>query len=133
LSDMRLLVDPSPQLPVFGEGLELVICVDVDAIPEIYLNQGVPKPDRHLLLGIMQSAAMAVSESDPELMTFLEPAMVVLSRSDGSSKKLGAGLIVVRTEDGHLGVLSAVDPPQARRLAREALRWFTGTIRLDIP
>ncbi|MBI5571939.1 MAG: hypothetical protein HY914_18495 [Desulfomonile tiedjei] len=133
MSDMRLLVDPSPQLPVFSEGLELVICVDVDAIPEIYLKLGVPKPDRHLVLGIMQSASMAVSESDPELMTFLEPVTVVLSRSDGSSKKLGAGLIVVRSEDGHLGVLSAVDPPQARRLAREALRWFTGTIRLDIP
>ena len=130
---MRLLVDPSPPLSVFSEGLELVICVDADASPELYLKEGIPKPDRHLLLGIMQSASMAVSESDPELTAFLEPAPVVLSRSDGTSKKLGAGLIVVRTEDGHLGVLSVVDPPQARRLAREALRWFTGTIRLDVP
>jgi hypothetical protein len=129
---MKLMIEPQPLLAVFGEDLELVIQIGDDQLPEIYVKAGLPKPDRHLMLGIIQGAAMAVAEADAELVTFMDPVSLELD-TGGGTKKLSAGLVVVRAEDGSLGILATEDRTRARALARQAVRWFTGTIRLDVP
>jgi hypothetical protein len=129
---MKLIIDPSPSLPVFHRNLDLVIRIGADRPPEMHVGEGLPKPDRHLLLGMAQSVAMAVTEKDRDLVVFMDAASIVLE-TGLSSKKLDPGLIVIRDEDGRLGILAGEDPRGARLLAREALRSFTGGIRLDIP
>jgi hypothetical protein len=129
---MRLIVDPAPALPVFEQDLDLVICVSEGRAPEIHVKQGIPKPDRHLLLGLVQTVSVVVGEMDRELVCFMEPRSLVLEMETGS-RPVQQGLVIARTSDGAFGVLAIEDKRQARVLAREALRWFTGTIRLDIP
>jgi hypothetical protein len=131
---MKLSAQPIPTLGVFSEDLQFVIHVgDSDAaVPELYVEDGLPRPDRHLLVGLAQSVLMAVEEKDAETVAFLEPCTVSLKRSD-ETKLLDRGLIVVRSMTGRLGTLVTATPGEARRLARKAVRWFTGAIRLDIP
>lgn len=129
---MKLVADPVPPLPVFREEVALVIRVGEEEIPEIYVQQGAPKPDRHLLLGMMQSVSMAIKERDPELAVFLDTQEIALHTESGV-RQLQSGLIIVRAEDGTYAALVQRDEQQARRLASQALRWFTGTVRLDVP
>ncbi len=129
---MRLIVDPIPLSPLVDNNLELVICLEDGQAPEIHVKEGLPKPDRHLLLGLMQTVAVAVSERDPELVVFMDARSVVL-KTESASRHVPPGLVIARTEDGAVGVLATLDTQHARILARQALRWFTGTIRLDVP
>lgn len=132
MSIMRLLVDPSPELSVFQQDLDLVICVDEGLQPEIHVRAGLPKPDRHLLLGLMQTVAVVVGESDGELVCFMEVRSIALDTGEGA-RPVKPGLVIARTPEGTFGVLAVADKRHAKILARDALRWFTGTIRLDIP
>jgi hypothetical protein len=131
---MKIHVQPLPSLPVFSEDLQFVIHVgDGDAsVPELFLEDGLPRPDRHLLVGMAQSILMALEEADPETVAFLDSCAIRLDRS-GETKPLDRGLIVVRSTTGKFGALVTATPREARRLARKAVRWFTGAIRLDIP
>ena len=129
---MRLNVDPTPPLSLFQQDLDLVICVEDGLSPEIYVKEGLPKPDRHLLLGLVQTVAVVVGEQDRELVAFMDARSIVLETGAGV-RPVKLGLVIARTEDGTFGVLAMQDKRQARVLAREALRWFTGTVRLDIP
>jgi hypothetical protein len=129
---MRLIVDPIPPSPLVEKDLGLVICLEDGQAPEIFVKEGLPKPDRHLLLGLMQTVAVAVSEKDPELVVFIDARSIVL-RTESGSRPVRPGLVIARSEDGAVGVLVTPDTQQARVLARQALRWFTGTIRLDVP
>jgi hypothetical protein len=129
---MRLIVDPAPHLSLFHKDLGLVICVEDGGTPEIHVKEGLPKPDRHLLLGLMQTASMAVSERDPELVVFMDARSILLEEG-AVSKSVPRDLVIVRGEDGAVGVLASQDAHQARVVVRQALRWFTGTIRLDVP
>lgn len=129
---MRLIVDPTPALALFQQDLGLIICVRDGLAPEIHVKGGLPKPDRHLLLGLMQTVAVAVGEMDRELVDFVETRSIVLD-SDAGSMALLPGLVIARSTNGEFGVLAPQDTRQARVLARQALRWFTGTIRLDVP
>lgn len=129
---MKLLVSPPPPLPVFSQDLELVILVQEESIPQIFVEEGVPRPDRHLLLGLIQAVSMSVQERDPESVVCTENCAMRLDRS-GDLRQLEPGLVIVRSKEGRFGVLAASDHSSARRLARQALRWFTGTIRLDVP
>jgi hypothetical protein len=131
---MKITNQPMPTLSAFSEDLQFVIHIgDGDtAVPELYLEDGLPRPDRHLLVGMAQSILMAVEEADPETVAFVEPCDIHLERS-GETKSLNRGLIVVRSRTGKFGALVTATPREARRLARKAVRWFTGAIRLDIP
>ncbi|MBI5250806.1 MAG: hypothetical protein HY912_15050 [Desulfomonile tiedjei] len=129
---MRLLVDPLPKLGLFDSELELVVCIREDTPPEVFLMDGKPRPDRHLLLGIMQMIVVAVEEMDRTSLEFTDSCSIRLERN-GEKRDIDSHLTVVRSVDGRFGALAIGDPRQVRRLARQAERWFTGTIRLDIP
>ena len=129
---MRLLLKPIPELEVFKHELELVIQFVDGALPDVYWPEGMPRPDKHLLLGVIQTASMAVSEQDKEAFV-LTPACQVILMRDNAEKLLSSDLVIVRSEEGKLGVLAIGDMPTARRRIREVVRYFTGTVRLDIP
>ena len=129
---MRLFIDPPARLTVFDKELHLVISASEKGPPEIFVKKGLAQPDRHFLLGVVQAAAMAVEERDREFTAFMEAASLTLENA-GSVKELSNGLIIAWSEDGSIGGLAVPDPGSARRLARELVRWFTGSIRLDIP
>jgi hypothetical protein len=129
---MKLLVSPLPQLQLFGSELELVICLHEDSSPEVFLEDKKPRPDRHMLLGMMQTIVMAIEEMDPTFVEFAENFSLRLVRN-GEERDIDSGLTIVRSVDGRYGALAEGDARQVRRLARRAERWFTGAIRLDIP
>jgi hypothetical protein len=129
---MKLLIDPLPSLHLFSLDPELVIRIEEDRPPEVYLEEGLPRPDRHLLLGIAQSVLLAVEEIDPESVELMSKCKIKLDRAN-EVKEFGAGLVIVRVRDGRFGALIVGDSHLALRLARQSVRWFTGTVRLDIP
>jgi hypothetical protein len=129
---MKLVIDPLPSLSLFSLDAELVIQIEEDRPPEVYVEEGLPRPDRHLLLGIVQSVLVAVEEMDPESVELMSTCTIKLDRA-GEVKEFGSGLVIVRAKDGRFGTLIVGDSWLALRLARQGLRWFTGTIRLDIP
>jgi hypothetical protein len=129
---MKLLLDPLPSLPLFSLDPELVIRVEEDRPAEVYIAEGLPRPDRHLLLGIAQTVLVAVEEMDPEIVELTGRCTIRLDRAN-EIKQFGAGLVIVRVKDGRFGALIVGDARLALRLARQGVRWFTGTIRLDIP
>lgn len=128
---MKLHVAP-PQLSFFNTELELVICIREDVPPEIFWEDEKPRPDRHLLLGMMQTIVLAVEEADRTSVAFSDNCSLQLEKND-ETKDLDSALTVVRSEDGRFGALAIGDQHYIRRLAKRAERWFTGTIRLDIP
>ena len=129
---MELLIDPLPSLSMFSLDLELVIRIEEDWPPEIYLEEGLPRPDRHFLLGIAQSVLVAVEEMDPESVELMSTSTIKLYRAN-EINVFGSGLLIVRVSDGRFGALNRGQSCRGLRLARQGLRWFTGTIRLDIP
>ena len=129
---MKLLVDPRPAPDIFDKELELVICVTEGVPPEIYIRAGHAKPDRHFLLGMARTALMAIQEMDPET-TVLMNTKSTLLRTGDSTKPLGHELIIVKSTDGAFAALACPDAALAKRLARQAVRQLTGTIRLDVP
>jgi hypothetical protein len=129
---MRLLIDPLPSLPLFSLDPELVIRFAEDLPPEVHVEEGQSRPDRHLLLGIAQSVLVAVEEMDLESVELMGTCAIKLDRAN-QIKVLEAGLVIVRVKNGRIGALVVGDSRLALRLARQAVRWFTGTIRLDIP
>jgi len=84
------------------------------------------------LVGIAQSVQVAVEERDPDMVRFT-PCCTVGVEGSGDTKKFDSGMILARDSEGSIGVLVIGDPSAGRRLARQGLRWFTGTIRLDVP
>jgi hypothetical protein len=129
---MRLTIDPIPTIPQFNCELEIVILITQDRLPEVFGAEDLPRPDRHFLLGLVQTAAMAIGEQDPESVVFVENCSMQLDRA-GESKDVAAGLAVVKNREGRFGTLVVGDWTTAGRLARQAVRWFTGTVRLDVP
>jgi hypothetical protein len=129
---MKLLIDPLPSLPLFSLDPELLIRIEEDRPPEIYLEEGLPRPDRHFLLGIAQSVLVAVEEMDPESVELMSTCTIKLYRAN-EINVFGSGLLIVRVSDGRFGALIVGESRRGLRLARQGVRWFTGTIRLDIP
>lgn len=129
---MRITTDPPPSLPVFSRDLELVIVIREDSVPEVFVEPGAPAPDRHLILGLVQSAVVGVEERDPDTVVSKEYRTIRLSQSD-RTVDVYAALVVGKALDGRFGVLVSCDWKQARHVGRRALRWFTGTVRLDVP
>ncbi|HTY25174.1 MAG TPA: hypothetical protein VMC85_18730 [Desulfomonilaceae bacterium] len=129
---MKLLIEPRPAPDIFDKELELVICVTEGIPPEIYTRAGHAKPDRHFLLGMARTALMAIQEMDPET-TVLMNTNSTLLRTGDSTKPLGHELIIVKSTDGAFAALACSDAALAKRLARQAVRQLTGTIRLDVP
>jgi hypothetical protein len=129
---MRLEIDPSAHLGILSTDLDLVIDVIESGLPSIHVDRGQPPPDRHLLLGLAQCAAVATAERDRESVRFLEPCAVTLVR--GTDRLvMGGPLIIMRNSHGEFGVLSLADAETTRRLTRRLVRQFTGAIRLDVP
>jgi hypothetical protein len=129
---MKLLIDPTPPVPILLEDQELVIEVVPSGIPTIYVEEGRPPADRHLLWGIGQSVVISVEERDAESVAFMKNCSVKLMRQ-GVVRDLTPGLTIVRTNRGRLGALAVGDVQTARRLARETARYFTRILRLDVP
>ena len=129
---MRLCIDPTPSIPQLSEELEIVILIAEGLLPEVFSAEGLPKPDRHLVLGLMQTAALAIGERDSESVFVMKNGTARLEKA-GKSIDMRAPLVVVKTTDGRFGVLVSGEPASATRLARHAVRWFTGTVRLDVP
>ena len=129
---MILRIGPPPPLEVFGQQLELIICVKEGAIPRVYTIETSARPDRHFLLGVVQTALIAIEESDPESVVFMDTQTLTLERSN-ELIPLDCELMIARSVAGALAVLTGTDKALARHLAREAARRLTGTIRLDIP
>ena len=129
---MKLIIDRPTGLSLFSSDLDVVIALENSGIPEIFVAKDLPRPDRHLLLGMVQVVAVAVQENDPETFSRLDSASVEL-QSSAQSGSLTAPLIVARARDGAFGALGIGDLQSVRTVARKAVRYFTGTIRLDIP
>ena len=68
---MKLHIDPSLALDLFGQDLDLVICITESALPVVYTTENSANPDRHFLLGIVQTALIAMEELDPETVAFM--------------------------------------------------------------
>ncbi|MBM4326534.1 MAG: hypothetical protein FJ118_05140 [Deltaproteobacteria bacterium] len=129
---MRLRIDPPTPLAIFTEELELIVVVPEVGIPSIFAPPGVPRPDRRLVLGLIECAAAAVSEDDRDCVALMDHCSVSLELN-GEIKGLESSFIVARGKQAVLGVLVAGTRQDARRRARQAVRYFTGTIRLDAP
>lgn len=130
---MKLVCNPQASNSLFLKPLQLVITVEPDGHFEVYIPEDGVKPDRHLLLGIAQSMAVQIEEKDPDTVEFADSIDVGLDLK-GSTQKLVADLIIVRTlEEGAIAALVKGDAATGRRLARQAVRSLTGTIRLDVP
>jgi hypothetical protein len=129
---MKLSTKPDTRLEILNESLEMVIEIKEDSIPTVRTCPGKPKPDRHMVLGVVQSLSMAVEERDEESVAFVEPRMVQLHTGE-EIVRIDAPLVMMKSSLGKLGALALVDPKSARGLARGAVRYFTGTVRLDIP
>jgi hypothetical protein len=129
---MKLIVDPPAGLPLFANDLDVVIALEDEGIPEISVAKDLPRPDRHLLLGMVQVVAVAVQENDRETFCHMDSASVELQASEQSGP-LTSPLIVARGRDGAFGALGLGDFQAVRAVARKAVRYFTGTIRLDVP
>jgi hypothetical protein len=129
---VRIQTDKPIPLEGIEEELELVIVARPEKSPEIHKVDGRPAPDRHLVLGMVQAAAMAIEERDRELVANMEGLDVRLMKQ-GLSEPLDADLVIVRSEAGRIGVLALGDDVYVRRVSRELLRYFTKMIRLDIP
>ncbi len=129
---MKLLTDLIAGPAVLRDHLQLLIEIKFDSIPAIHVARGVPRPDRHMLLGIVQTMAIAIEEKDPESVAFLKERSVLLE-VDGEVRETAAPLVVLRGTGGVMAALVMCEKEEARRIARKAVRHFTATIRLDVP
>jgi hypothetical protein len=129
---MKLHVDPPPALDLFGQDLDLVICATETSLPVVYTAENSANPDRHFLLGVVQTALIAMEELDPDTVAFISTSLLTLEKEDDLID-LNCQLIIIRSITGGFAVLTRTDPALARRLIREAARRFTGLIRLDVP
>ena len=93
---------------MFSLDPELVIRIEEDRPPEIYLEEGLPRPDRHFLLGIAQSVLVAVEEMDPESVELMSTCTIKLYRAN-EINVFGSGLLIVRVSDGRFGALIVGD------------------------
>lgn len=128
---MNLHMDPAPTLDVFNQPLECIVYY-ASGTGAVFAGARNPRPDRHLILGLVQLARMAIEERDAEVFQQV-PAWSVTLERDGKVKALQPGLLIIRSTTGAAGVTAPPDHAEARRLARQAERHFTGTVRLDVP
>jgi hypothetical protein len=112
--------------------VDIVIHVGLETHPEIFLEDGVAKPDRHFLIGLIQLCTVSVEEKDSAVVTF-SPNKTVVIETMGQQHTIESGIVIFRTTKGKVGCISCHDPAAARKIMRDALRRFTGAIRLDIP
>ncbi len=129
---MKLHADPSLALDLLGQDLDLVICITETTLPVVYTAESSANPDRHFLLGVVQTALIAMEELDPETVSFINCSTLALEKGD-ELIPLNCQLIIIRSNTGGFAVLTRTDQSLARRLIREAARRFTGLIRLDVP
>ena len=129
---MQVLIDPSPPVPFFPPDSELVIRMEESQPPEVYVEEGLPRPDRHLLLGIAQSALLALEELDRECVLLMNKCTIRVLRAN-EKKEFASGLVIVRSKSGRFCAIVVGDSRLGVRLARQCVRWLTGTIRLDVP
>ncbi len=117
---------------IVAQDLEVVVHAQLGSNPEIFLKEGVTKLDRHFLVGLMQICTVAVEERDAAVVIFSPNDNVVLD-ANGEKKTICEGILIFRNKQGQVGCVCLHDPVSGRRIIRDALRRFTGTIRLDVP
>ncbi len=125
-------MNPESRLPVFSKTPELVMFLTKGRSPEILMPKNSPKPDRHLLLGLIESVSLAVREKDTDTTEIIPNVSVRVKRGD-VVKELASGVIVLRAVDGTFGAVGTDDHAVAKNILRDAVRYFTGTVRLDVP
>ncbi len=129
---MKLTLENSTPPPFLSDDLDVAIVVKEGSPPEMFVPEGRARHDRHLILGLAQTARMAAQEWDPESIAPAEGDRAVLERGQRTDV-IDNGIIIIRSVDGGFGVVALTDRQSARRLSREAERYFTGSIRLDVP
>lgn len=129
---MHLTVSSKTSREASEEDLDLAVHVVEDEIPVILAHQGAPQPDRHLLVGLTQTAAMAVGEQDEDIYLSCPNGIAVLERGT-ETHEFTEGMLMVRSSAGRIKAIGLGNHENIRRLSRSALRYFTGTIRLDVP
>jgi len=129
---VRLSIYPPLSHKAFDEELDVLITVSDEGILETHFDDRLPRPDRHFLLGIAQSALFAIEEKDPETVAFVETEEICIEHN-GQTKHLQLGIAIAKARSGRVLVLASTDRQNAKRLARKAVRQLTGTLRLDIP
>ncbi len=130
---MKLHVDPPPALDVLQQELDLVVCIREGEFPDVHTTENSPKPDRHFLLGVLQTAMIAVAEMDPETVVLIDTQSLTLERNNELTPLNCQLIIIISKTRTAFAVLTGTDKTLAKRLIGDAARRFTGTIRLDIP
>lgn len=69
----------------------------------------------------------ATSPTGPTINAVISCSRVLVYQDEALHRSLADSLTVLSA------VLTTVNYSRARRLVRHAVRWFTGTIRLDVP
>ena len=129
---MRMFIEPQPSNNSIPSEVKLVINISDSKPPELFWDVSCHLPDRHWLLGISQTVCFAVEEMDRDTVVLMKECSITLEH-DEVSRPLYGGLIIVQGFDGKVLSLVIGDASDGRRLARQAVRWFTGGIRLDVP
>jgi hypothetical protein len=129
---VKLILEPDPLPSDSGGDLGLVVVVCGDLPPAVYPEEGAPRPDRHFLLGLAQTALVLVEEMDRDCAAALDCLTATLIR-DGEESRFSPSFVITMTKEGKILVIGVGDPHDARRAARKTLRYFTGGVRLDVP
>jgi len=129
---MKIAIGKNDLTSLMDGELQLAIHAGQGERVEVYLRDGISKPDRHFLIGMVQLASVAVEETDKEFVSFIQDLPISLLRN-GQETPIGNGLFIFKTEEGRISCISALDPKSSTKVVREALRQLTGTIRLDVP
>jgi hypothetical protein len=129
---MRLIVDSDPEIQL-SHSPQIAIALNDSIPPELLFAKNFPRPDRHLLLGLVQNVTFAVEEMDLDIVTLVKRC-AVSAEQNGTIISFGeVGLLIIKDESGKISAIVSQSKVEGRRIARQALRYFTGTIRLDIP
>lgn len=129
---MQLVFEPRSGIHDRGEDVELAVTVDSEAVPEVHTPAGTPRPDRHYLVGLAQSLAVAAEEEDPEMVEFI-PDFTLGFLDSPNTAQLRPTMVILRFGSGRMALISAMAPNETARMMRKVVRAFTGGVRLDIP
>ncbi len=129
---MRLIFEPQSELISGDREVELAITVDSRDRTEIYRPAGEPPPDRHYLVGLAESLAVAAEEQDKEMVEY-HPHFVLEIEGGGMKDELTPTLVLARFDSGGMALVSQVDAVETLKAIRKVVRYFTGGIRLDVP
>lgn len=129
---VKLAITPDPWPLDPDADLVVVVAACANPPPVIHHEEGAPKPDRHYLLGLAQTALFLMEEMDPDCAAVVDSMHATIIR-DGEHTHFSPEFVITVDKSGRIHVIGVGSPADARREARKALRYFTGGVRLDVP